>query len=311
MKTESSNQVKNSRFFDQKTLMMTLYVIIGTLIYSVGVVWCLNLGQFFAGGVTGISQLLSHAIFGKITPYLGIFIALVNIPLFLVGFKHVSLKFAVLTLISVGLQTVFVTLLQWLSDLGFNPINQLISEGMILDNGTRLLLAIIGGFISGFGNSLCLRAGGSSGGMDVVANALLVKKSISFTKYSFIVDCCIIGCSALISVPTALFTVVRLIVSILTVDKFYRIYTYVKIQVYTERAEELREAVLEKFNHGMTIYSVIGGYTLKEKKVLEIIASHYEIPGYVQEIKKIDPSSFIAVSNLTRIEGKFVKKTII
>jgi uncharacterized membrane-anchored protein YitT (DUF2179 family) len=147
--------------------------------------------------------------------------------------------------------------------------------------------------------------------MDVVANALLVKKNISFTKYSFIVDCCIIGCSALISVPTALFTVVRLIVSILTVDKFYRIYTYVKIQVYTDRAEELREAVLEKFNHGMTIYSVIGGYTLKEKKVLEIIASHYEIPGYVQEIKKIDPSSFIAVSNLTRIEGKFVKKTII
>ena len=29
--------------------------------------------------------------------------------------------------------------------------------------------------------------------------------------------------------------------------------------------------------------------------------------NYVQEIKKIDPSSFIAVSNLTRIEGKFVK----
>ena len=114
MKTSLEERKNTHRFFDRKTIIMSLYVVLGTLIYSIGVVWCLNLGQFFAGGVTGISQLVSHAIFGKITPYLGIFIALINIPLFLIGFKHVSLKFAVLTLISVGLQTVFVTLLQWL-----------------------------------------------------------------------------------------------------------------------------------------------------------------------------------------------------
>lgn len=311
MKSEPKNQKNLREFFDHKTLVMSLYVILGTLIYSIGVVWCLNLGEFFAGGVTGISQLLSYAIFGKITPYLGIFIALINIPLFLIGFKHVSAKFAVLTLISVGLQTVFVTLLQWLSDLGFNPFNQIISANMTMDNGTRLLLAIIGGFVSGFGNSLCLRAGGSSGGMDVIANALLVKKNISFTKYSFIVDCCIIGCSALISVPTSLFTIVRLIVSILTIDKFYRIYKYVKIQVVTEHAEEIREAILEKFYHGITIYTVTGGYTLKEKKVLEIFASQYEMQSYLQEIRKVDPLSFVTVSNLTRIEGNYVKKTII
>lgn len=311
MKSESSNQKIKSQFFDQKTITMALFVIAGTFIYSVGVVWFLNLGQFFAGGVTGISQLLSHAIFGKITPYLGIFIAVINIPLFLIGFKHVSLKFAVLTLMSVGLQTVFVTLLQWLAELGLNPMSQIIADGGTLDNGTRLLLAIIGGFVSGFGNALCLRAGGSSGGMDVIANALLVKKNISFTKYSFIVDCCIIVCSALISVPTALFTIVRLIVSILTIDKFYRIYKYVKIQVVTEHAEEIREAILEKFYHGITIYTVIGGYTMKEKKVLEIFASHYEVPSYIHEIKKVDPSCFLTVSNLTRIEGNYVKKTII
>jgi hypothetical protein len=69
METESSNQQRKQQFFDHKTLVMSLYVVIGTLIYSIGVVWCLNLGEFFAGGVTGISQLLSHAIFGGITPY--------------------------------------------------------------------------------------------------------------------------------------------------------------------------------------------------------------------------------------------------
>ena len=73
----------------------------------------------------------------------------------------------------------------------------------------------------------------------------------------------------------------------LTIDKFYRIYTYVKIQVVTEHAEEIREAILEKFYHGITIYTVTGGYTLKEKKVLEIFASQYEMQSYLQEIRKV------------------------
>ena len=104
---------------------------------------------------------------------------------------------------------------------------------------------------------------------------------------------------------------VILVVSILTIDKFYRIYKYVKIHVITEHAEEIREAILEKFYHGITIYTVTGGYTLKEKKVLEIFASQYEMQSYLQEIRKVDPLSFVTVSNLTRIEGNYVKKTII
>ena len=49
--------------------------------------------------------------------------------------------------------------------------------------GVRLLLAFLGGFICGLGNALCLTSGGSSGGIDVIANTLLVKRSISLTKF--------------------------------------------------------------------------------------------------------------------------------
>ena len=80
--------------------------------------------------------------------------------------------------------------------------------------------------------------------------------------------------------------------------------------MYNE-SKEIREAILEKFYHGITIYTVTGGYTLKEKKVLEIFASQYEMQSYLQEIRKVDPLSFVTVSNLTRIEGNYVKKTII
>ena len=310
MKNNKPNN--GEKFFDRKTIEKTVQIIVGTLIYSLGVVWFLNFGGFFAGGMTGISQLLSYAIWGDIKPFLGIFIVLLNLPLFLIGVRHISKKFAILTIISVALQSVFITFLQWLSEIGINPMVQAIAENNnVIDNGTRLLLAIIGGFVSGFGNALCLKSGGSSGGMDVIANALLVKRGVSFTKYSFTVDMLIIACSCFISFSTALFTIVRLIVSTLTLDRFYAIYKYTKLEVVTNEHELLRESLLKEFQHGVTIYTVIGGYTMQEKKMLEIIIQNFEMGPYLALIRKVDPKAFITVSKVMRLDGNYNKKTII
>lgn len=309
---ENKQPIQGEKFFDRKTIEKTVQIIIGTLIYSIGVVWFLNFGGFFAGGITGISQLLSYAIWGTIKPFVGILIVLLNLPLFLIGVKHISKKFAVLTIISVVLQSVFITALQWVSEHGFNPMIQVIQEnGGIVDNGTRLLLAIIGGFVSGFGNSLCLKSGGSSGGMDVIANALLVRKNISFTKYSFSVDMMIIGCSCFVSFSTALFTIVRLIVSTLTLDRFYAIYKYTKLEIVTDQAELLREALLKEFQHGVTLYSVVGGYTMCEKKMMEIVIQNFEMDPYLALIRKVDPKAFITISKVMKLDGNYRKKTII
>ena len=105
IKLEKSNR---QRFFDRRTIEMTAILTLGTFIYSVGVVWLLNCGEFFAGGITGISQLLSHIFFGEVSPLLSIFIPLLNIPLFILGWKSISKKFAFLTAVSVILQMIFI-----------------------------------------------------------------------------------------------------------------------------------------------------------------------------------------------------------
>lgn len=303
-------------FFDKKTLLMFGLIILGTAVYSLGVVWFLNLGVFFAGGVTGISQIICYAIWKRIPAFLGALITLLNIPLFLFGWKNLSKKFAIFTAISVLLQSAFIAIFEFLQDqYGFNPVLSVIeSYGMTADTidiGTRLFLALLGGFFTGLGNALCLRSGGSSGGIDVVANALQVRKGISLSKFSFIVDAIILIGAMFINFSSMLFTLVRLVIAILTLDKFYRIYQYVKIEVITECAEEVRQLVLTKFFHGVTIYDATGGYTMREKKVLEILVSRYEINSYVNSIKKVDPHAFITVSNITQLSGNYVKKTII
>lgn len=324
MKTEAVSQQKE-RFFDRRTCFMTLQLIAGTLIYSLGVVWFLNLGEFFAGGVTGTSQLISFFIFGKVSPLLSLFIPLLNLPLFIIGWRNLSKKFTILTIISVSLQMVFIYLFEWLSQQhGINPVFEVISkyDAIIMvdgkymaantDAGVRLLLAFLGGFICGLGNALCLTSGGSSGGIDVIANTLLIKRSISLTKFSFIYDGIIILLSIFVGgVNTALFTIVRFLSSLMTVDRFYRIYQFIRIEIVTERLDEVRELLLTKFHHGVTIYSAIGGYTMKEKKMLEVFASRYEMNDYIHEIQKIDPAAFITITDITALKGKYNKKTII
>ena len=60
MEISKTAKINKERFFDKKTIFMTGQLILGTFIYSIGVVWLLNCGEFFAGGITGISQLLSY-----------------------------------------------------------------------------------------------------------------------------------------------------------------------------------------------------------------------------------------------------------
>lgn len=316
--------------------------ILGSIIYGFGVCWIIELGQFMTGGVTGTSQLIV-GIFEKfggstsIRNYLGAFIALINIPLVLFGWRGVSRNFAILTIVSICVQSLSITLI---GNLTVSPLAFLLensSEGIIeaikngsmhivkneaniqimqdfMENmkpGTRLLLAIIGGGVTGAGASICLKSGGSTGGMDVVANYLMMKKGSSFTKYQLTYDLTIIILSSLLSIENVLYTIVRLFVYIKIIDTIYRTYKHNRLEIITSKAEEIKKEVFFYFYHGMTIYDAIGGYTMNSKKVIEIFVSNYEIHDYIKLVKKIDPGAFIVSTKVNVIRSNYIQKTIV
>jgi uncharacterized membrane-anchored protein YitT (DUF2179 family) len=113
-------------FFKKRDVSVVLGMLVGTLIYCLAVVWILDLGSFYAGGVTGISQIIETIVI-RITgkPILGFksfFIAILNVPLFLIGYKGVSKRFAILSVGSIAMQTIFIALLEYLkTEFGINP----------------------------------------------------------------------------------------------------------------------------------------------------------------------------------------------
>jgi len=279
-----------------------LSMMLGTSIYCFAIVWILDLGEFYAGGITGISQLLT-VIFGKygIPISKSIFIALFNLPLLIIGWQGVSRRFAVFSICSVLIQVGLIFLLE---QIGFSPFQGLADQ--------KLLLAIMGGLLTGVGCGICLRGGASSGGMDILSQYISLRKNISFAKISLSVDFLIICAGGLVAnnINVAVFTIVRLLIHIIALDKIHTIYKYVQITIVTTKKEEIRQALIAGFNHGITIYEVIGGYTNQEKWVLQSVVSSYEIEEYSNIAKKIDPQVFISYSSVNGIVGFFNRNVI-
>ncbi|HPB49435.1 MAG TPA: YitT family protein [Bacilli bacterium] len=295
-------------FFKKRDVSVVLGMLVGTLIYCLAVVWILDLGSFYAGGVTGISQII-ETIVVRITgkPILGFksfFIAILNVPLFLIGYKGVSKRFAILSVGSIAMQTIFIALLEYLkTEFGINPFVALVND--------KLLLSVLGGLLTGLGCGIALRVGSSTGGMDIISQYVSFKKNISFAKFSLSVDLAIIIVSGFVgTVETAIYTIIRLIVGILVLDKVHTIYKYMKVSIITEEKDRMREELIARFNHGITIYSAVGGYTNKTKYVLETVVSSYEAEEYKNIAMQIDPHCFITYTGIKQIYGLFNRNAI-
>jgi len=337
--TEIENEKIINKMIRKRTIKSTILVILGSMLYSIGVAWVLQLGEFFSSGVTGVSQIIIRipTLWGgkSLDGFLGLIIGVINVPLVVWSWKGVSKRFAILTVISIVTQTLFTTLLTNFTTSPFVALLDGSSAGLVeairsgklnifmrnpeavirfkesVETGDMIILAIIGGGITGVGSSLCLKSGGSTGGIDVVSNYLQMKKHTSFTKYQSILDVAIIVTSSLFSVEKVLYTLIRLYVSLKIVDIIYNSYKITRLEVITVRGEELREALIKEFHHGITIFKAVGGYTLVEKHVLEMYVSAYEVHDYLRIINTIDPGAFIISTKVQILGGKYIQKTIV
>ena len=106
-----------------------------------------------------------------------------------------------------------------------------------------ILLSFIGGFVSGVGSSLALRYGTSTGGVDILAQALSFKKNISIGFVSLIVNVVVAALGAMVfGNPAILFyTIIRIIVQSVVTDKIHTAYNFLKVEIVTTKQEELSQ----------------------------------------------------------------------
>ena len=256
------------QFYDVMT------VIGGTLIFAIGVnLFIMPLG-FYNGGVLGAAQiirtLLQHVgmTFGGMD-ISGVLNFLINLPLLFMAYKVISRRFLWKTVVSLFFTTVFLSAIS-------------VPKMALVDD--VLASCLFGGIISGVGLGLTLRAGGSSGGADILGVYLASKYSdFSVGKMSLLLNLCIyILCAVLFELPTALYSVLYSAVTTFVLDRIHYQNINMSAMVFT-KDERVYKAIMEGLSRGVTYWKGNGAYTEKGTYIVIVVVSKYE----VSRLKKI------------------------
>ena len=255
---------------------------------------------FTIGGVTGIAIMVNHS--------LGInqsaLIFCINMPLLVVSYFYVKKKFAILTIINVLLQTVWLKLLE----LGFPTI-------VFPDEGTKIFAAIAAGVCIGASVALALKAGGSTGGIDVIA--VIVQKKFSagsIAQMILLLNSIVIGSSFFVFKQSDASLAINLLPILLSLFEAYieskandsitnGFQSAVEFRVVTTKPEEMAAALLSELSRGVTAVPATGMYTKQDKGLLLCVISRRQINAFKRIIQRIDPDSFAVLSNVSQVVG--------
>lgn len=261
-------------------------VILGTMIYGLGVTTFLRPNGIMPGGLAGLSQIL-HVSTGV---QAGLTLFILNVPLLIFGWFYVSQRFTILSGIAL-----FITM---------TTFDYLRLQNPLQD---YYLSIILGSILAGFGIGLALRFGGSLGGTDVVSNYLSIKKGKSTARYNLMINAFVIIASGLVqnSFEKALLTFVSMFIVTEVVSAVHTRHEKLLLMIITSQEEEVVEAVQNKVKRGITIMDGVGGYTKTEKKVLFVTVSSYQLYMTQSLIQEIDPRAFINILPVKKVVGNF------
>ena len=162
-------------FFTKDELINYVFIISGSLILSLALVGFFLPNNIITGGTAGLALLLHY-----ITPLtIGSLIALINLPLLILGNKYLGRMFTIRTIITIVMISLFIDL--------FSQIIKI--EAFIQDT---ILAAIFGGIFVGLGLALVIKGNSSAGGSTILAKIISSKTEIKPGQVILIIDIIII-----------------------------------------------------------------------------------------------------------------------
>lgn len=281
--------------------------------------------SIITGGVGGITQVLYLVIYlcdGRVDQYLlqSICYFAFNIPILTFAFFKIGKKFALLSLVNVGLSSLFIQLFGG-NFFGISFDFELPRQVAQALNGQSLTRALFGGVCIGLASATAFKNELSCGGIDVFSYYFSLRKSTSVGKYATTINSMIIvlftvltiaingGQNTEVALLNFMFGVVYLCTIMLVVDFINIRNKKVQLQIITS-VEGLEHVLIANFPHSTTIVKGKGGYSHADKNVHYMVVSSNEVKRVVNLVKKVDPHSFISVTSLVQAYGNFFIKPV-
>lgn len=266
-----------------------LLVLLGNLLYSLSVKLFLLPANLMSCGTTGIALVVNHLTDIPISGFIFVF----NVVMLLLGWTVLGRQFAMTTILSSLFYPISLELL-----------NRLLGDVSITDN--VLLNTLFAGMGLGISLGIVMRAGASTGGMDIPP--LILKKlfhiPVSATLWAF--DFCILLAQMFFHQPEdLLYGILLIIVISIALNKIMLLGTSrTEVKIISAEALQIRDAILSQVDRGCTLLHGQGGYRHLDTEVILSIVSNYELPKIQQLARTIDPDCFMIVSQVTEVWGR-------
>lgn len=274
------------------TFSKVIIIMIGAILYSIGLEIFLIPNHIIDGGVVGISIMTNHFI----DVPLGLLTFILNIPFFIIGYKQIGKTFTISTIFSVICYSIGVSILK--------PI-----PGITHD---ILLAAVFGGIIVGLGIGLIMRSGGSTDGTEVVA--IILDKRINFSVgeiimfFNFFI---LLSAGLIFGWDKAMYSLITYFIAIKVIDIIVEGIDESKaVIIISDKHEDISQAIMARLGRGMTYLYGKGGKEGEYKNVIYVVVSRLEISKLKSIVNGFDDDAFITIGSVETTGKSYKKKAI-
>lgn len=264
---------------------VVLMVIVGSLIYSLGMNLFYINAKLLSGGVTGFAQLLNYQ-FGL---PISVMVIALNIPLFLIGWKFVSKKFFLYSLMGMG---IFSLALE-------------VFRGISIPYDSLLTSVGLGPILTGLGLGIIYRSGASTGGSDIIAKVIHKYFSINMATTGLAINAVIVMIASLIyGLDQAVITLIAMFISA-------KANSYVidgvdhrrAITIITNKPKEVADGLMAGIARGVTVTKGYGAYSGEDRYVLYCVIAKTQLAPLKRIVKEADPHAFFTITMVTGVYG--------
>lgn len=280
------------------TLKEFLVIIISTIPYALAVNQLLVPHAIVGGGVTGLCEIIYFATNAYVPIWLSS--AAINILLLIIAALTVGWRYALRTIWGVMWLTIWLKII---------PIAQV---PLLTD---PFMAVVIGGLFNGCFLGICFLNNGSTGGTDIIAMIVNKYHHLPMGRVLLFADMTVIASAFFLptiqaagtqgAIEKILFGLTYTFMASTAVDWIMnRMRQSVQFMIFTQKPEEIAQAIITQVHRGCTFLDGQGGYNKQPMKVVTCIARSYETATIFRLVRAIDPKAFVSQSQVRGVFGQ-------
>ena len=272
-----------------KRIFEIILILFGNTTYALGIVMFVLPANLITGGTTGLALSMEH-FFGV---SISLFVFCFNLAMFVLGALVLGKAFALTTLISTFYYPLILGILQRIPVLsGFTD--------------DPMLATVCGGLLIGFSIGLVIRAGASTGGMDIPPLVLNKKFGLPISVMLYGFDFTILILQMLFSDrEQILYGILLVLIYTIVLDKMLMFGTSkTQVKIMSKEYSRINEAISKNLDRGTTLMHTTTGYMHREYPMILTVISNRELNALNKLVTDIDPNAFMVINRINEVKGR-------